>query len=208
MEPVRDEAGLDYRSVAFWNERYETNTAGWDLGQPAPPLVSYVRSLDGEARGRLVVVGCGKGNDARFFAENGWQVVGFDFSDAAVREATALTAGKELPLRFVQQDILDPGDEHDGAFDTVVEHTCFCAIDPARRDDYVRAVHRMLKPGGRLVALFYAILPPDGPPFPVSVEEIRERFTPCFEEETLFVPEDSVERRRGCELFAVFRRRD
>jgi hypothetical protein len=58
------------------------------------------------------------------------------------------------------------------------EHTCFCAIDPDRRGDYVRRVTTLLKPGGHLLAIFF--LDPDndedGPPYGCSLKS----WTPCF----------------------------
>ena len=55
------------------------------------------------------------------------------------------------------------------AFDGVWEYTCFCAIDPARRDAYVRTIAAILKPGGWLLACFFPMRRvAAGPPFPVS----------------------------------------
>jgi len=68
------------------------------------------------------------------------------------------------------------------AFDGVFEHTCFCAIDPARRADYAASVASALKRGGRLLAVFF--LDPgnngDGPPFGCTRSEIDAFFLPYF----------------------------
>ena len=56
-------------------------------------------------------------------------------------------------------------------FDWVFEHTLFCAIDPAERDEYVRAVLRWLKPNGQYLAVNYLIPDEAGPPFGTTREE-------------------------------------
>lgn len=197
---------LDYREVAFWDDRYTTGRTNWDIGQPAPPLVAFAPQLPRPLGRRLACLGCGRGHDALFFAELGWSVAGFDFSEVALRYANERAASHGLLVDFQRRDLFTLDGDYRRVFDVVVEHTCFCAIDPNRRDDYVAVVRELLKPGGFFVGLFYAILPEDGPPFPTSADELRRRFAEGFEEQALFVPDTSVEGRAGRELLAVFRR--
>ena len=84
-------------------------------------------------------------------------------------------------------------------FDWLFEHTLFCAIDPSRRDDYVKAVLRWLKPGGQFLAIHYMIRDEQGPPFGVTQEELMERFLPHFELKQGWVPR-SYANRTGLEL--------
>ncbi|MDA1190782.1 MAG: methyltransferase domain-containing protein [Candidatus Poribacteria bacterium] len=205
---------FDYRDPAFWQGRYESGKfidsaqTGWDLEQPAPPIRSYLAGRGASlAKGRALVVGCGRGHEAVLFAQNGWDVVGIDFAPAAIRFATEQADALGVAATFLQRDLFTIRHEFAQAFDAVIEHTCFCAIDPARREEYVKTVAAVTKPGGVYIALFFAVLPPDGPPFPTSVEEVLSCFGPYFEEETLFVPDDSVPSRAGEELFGVFRRK-
>ena len=44
----------------------------------------------------------------------------------------------------------------------MVEHTCFCAIEPGQRGAYRAAVARLLKPGGRLVYCTCSLEPEEG----------------------------------------------
>jgi len=201
-----EEEIFDYRDAAFWDNRYATGRDRWDIGQPAPPLVSFAPRLGKAAGRRLACLGCGRGNDALFFAELGWQVTGFDFSEVALLHAKERAASRGLKVDFQRRDLFTLGRDEEGVFDVVVEHTCFCAIDPARRSEYVSVVRGLLKPGGVFLGLFYAILPDDGPPFPTSADELRRLFADGFEEEALFVPDNSVAERAGREILAVFRR--
>ena len=93
-----------------------------------------------------------------------------------------------------------------GAFDYVLEYTCFCAIDPLRRAEYADLVTRLLKPGRTYIDLAF---PLDdhmgGPPFAVSVPEIFALFGArgftLLRRET---PADSVPQRRGFEELLIF----
>lgn len=59
-------------SSTFWEDRYQTDTARWDIGQAAPPFVQLLASADAPAPGRMVVLGMGRGHDALLFAERGF----------------------------------------------------------------------------------------------------------------------------------------
>jgi len=187
----------------FWENLYRSSESLWDLGQAAPPLVSFLESPSAPAPGRLAVIGCGRGHDAILFARRGFQVVGFDFAPLAVQEAAEIAKKAGVSILFQQRDLFDLIPEYAHRFDYVLEHTCFCAIDPTRRQEYVRIVRDLLRPGGQLIALFYAHGQPGGPPYTTCSEEIRSLFSPFFEIKTLEVPSNSIERRQGKELFSV-----
>ncbi|GIX07602.1 MAG: SAM-dependent methyltransferase [Candidatus Poribacteria bacterium] len=200
---------LDFRTPEFWEHRYRTGKTGWDLGRPAPPLVSFVRgNRERLPAGKAVVLGCGRGHDARFLAWEGWEVLGVDVSALAVQEAERLAQAEGLSrVRFLRADLFALPEEWAGAFDLALEHTCFCAIDPARREEYARAVATLLRPGGAFLGLFFTVLPEDGPPFPTSQEELEALFSRYFTVEEAYTPLDSHPERRGRELLMLFRRR-
>jgi SAM-dependent methyltransferase len=190
----------------FWQQLYETGGDGWELGQPAPPLVDVVERTP-PPRGRVAVLGCGRGHDARFLASRGWEVVGYDFSTAAVTAARALARREGVAVTFEQRDIFSLARDAHHAFDGVWEYTCFCAIDPARRDEYVRTAAAILRPGGWLLACFFPLRTAGaGPPFPVSRAEVRRRFGPAFRLERAGPPLRSARGRLGRE-WLVFARR-
>jgi methyl halide transferase len=191
----------------FWEGLYAAGGDGWELGQPAPPLVDVVERTP-PPRGRVAVLGCGRGHDARFLATRGYEVVGYDFSTAAVTAARALAKREGVAVRFEQRDIFGLGRETAHTFDGVWEYTCYCAIDPARRDEYVRTVAAMLRPGGWLLACFFPLRGAGaGPPFAVSRTEVRRRFTPAFVLERAQPPLHSARGRQGREWLVFARRR-
>ena len=187
-----------------WEQRYQDKGDRWNLGFPAPPFVSLLASTDAPQPGKLAVIGCGKGHDALFFAELGFEVTGFDFAPSAIAEATATAKAKGISARFVRQNIFALDKEFVGSFDYVLEHTCFCAIDPNLRSQYVEVVKNLLSTGGKLIALFYTHDRPGGPPFGVKPEEVLEYFAADFELIVFRKAEDSIPRRQGNEHLAIF----
>ena len=100
-------------------------------------------------------------------------------------------------------------------FDWVFEHTCFSALEPARRVDYVRAVTRALKPRGALLAIFFlnpwdpGEMPAEGgPPFEVTREELDSLFGTHFELVEELKPRRAYPEREGREIIRLLRRND
>jgi hypothetical protein len=92
-----------------------------------------------------------------------------------------------------------------GAFDAVVEHTCFCALHPSQWPDYVVTVAELLRPGG---TLFGAFLHFDGggPPFGTTPAELRAMFGARFTVVELTAVEPFAP--KGCpQLSTILRRR-
>src|SRR5678816_913720 len=132
-----------------WEARYQSNDMPWEKGEPSPGLTDFLTSHPELPRGTVCVPGCGTGHDVRAWARAGFEAEGFDLAPSAIRLSGERTAAAGLKASFVQADFLaaDPPKQ----FDWLFEHTLFCAIDLERRDDYVRAVLRWLRPGGQLL---------------------------------------------------------
>ena len=169
----------DTAHPSYWENRYQTGETNWEKGAPAPPLVDFLLAHPGVPRGRVVVPGCGTGHDVRELARAGFTATGLDFAASAISLAKERTDSTDLRTNFRQCDFLRETPREQ--FDWVFEHTLFCAIPPASRDDYVRALLRWLKPGGYYLAVNYMVCDPDGPPWAVTREEILGRLEPHFE---------------------------
>lgn len=186
----------------FWNSRYLEGETGWDLGEPSPPFVTLHRQ--GVIRPcRVAIPGCGRGWEVVWLARAGYDVTGIDFAPEAIRHVREAARTASVAPEVVNADVLALPNSLAGRFDLVLEQTCFCALPPSRRPEYVEAVHRLLAPQGRLVALFYECGGDDGPPFSVDPEEVRRLFAPRFVIESLERTPHSHERRAGKEWLGV-----
>lgn len=195
-----------------WQKMYEDKCTPWDRGAPSPGLVDWLQG--NRMPGRVLVPGCGHGNDLIALAASGAEeVTGLDLAPGAIAEAAQRTAGL-ANVRLLTGDLftLGPGALR-GQFDWVFEHTCFCAIDPSMRAAYVHAVAGALKPGGHLLAMFY--LEPweegedqnQGPPFRSEVPALDALFADRFELLDSAVPASAYSGREGRELLRLLRRR-
>ncbi|MEN9362100.1 MAG: hypothetical protein RL095_3635 [Verrucomicrobiota bacterium] len=198
------------RQADDWNRHYLDGDTGWDMGRAAPPFERLLASPPPWLAGkRLAALGCGRGHDAARFALAGYQVTGLDFAPLALEEARSLYGG--IPgLDFAACDVTAPASTHHGIFDLVLEHTCFCALAPQQRPDYVRGISALLKPGGILFGLWYRFDPPDaeGPPYSLSEARLLQLMElGGFDMLLCETPADSHERRAGRERLCAFRKR-
>jgi SAM-dependent methyltransferase len=188
-----------------WESCYHKGETPWDHGEPSPGLADFLAHKR-YTPGRVLVPGCGLGHDCRLLARHGFDVTGVDLSKRAIEQAKRLAEQESLPVRFVLSDCLHAREEWRESFDWAFEHTCFCAIDPDRRDDYVRAIRFVLRPGGHLLGIFFNIRAETGPPFGTNRVEVMDRFSPHFDLLLEKVPR-SFPNRTGEELLMWWRKR-
>jgi SAM-dependent methyltransferase len=186
-----------------WEARYRAGDTPWDEGTAAPALVDFLsrHPILGEA----LVPGSGAGHDVRALAAQGADVLGLDLSPTAIGLARSFPpAGSE---RYEQGDLFHLPPSWHGRFDWVVEHTCFCAIPPAHRADYVCAISLALKPGGHYLGIFYMNpSAPQGPPHGTTSEEISSLFDPGLTLLEEWTPRENFEGREGRELCQLRRK--
>jgi SAM-dependent methyltransferase len=196
----------DVNSPSFWEESYRQGQTGWDLGMPTP--VFQRLSESGEfLPGKMLVLCAGRGYDARLFARLGFNVTAVDFAEEAVNEMQAHD-DPHGTMEVMQADIFDLPVFMEEEFDYILEYTCFCAIDPQRRVDYIQSVTSLLKPGGIYIALAFPIGGrTGGPPFVVSPDELIEPLGERgFELLLREVPHDSVPGREGIEELIILKK--
>ncbi|MES2709584.1 MAG: methyltransferase domain-containing protein [Verrucomicrobiota bacterium] len=197
-----------------WQQEYADGNTPWDKGAPAPALEDFLKER-GPLSGRVLVPGCGTGSDIIPLAAAGAeQVTGLDIAPLAVEAAQkrlAALSNAEARLADIFTDCQEA--PLAGSFDAVWEHTCFCAIPPERRADYVRAMAAALKPGGLLLGVFF-LNPwdPDedqdqGPPFGSTEESLEAAFSPAFELVESWRPARAYPGREGREIMRLMRRR-
>ena len=161
-----------------WQERYQTEDTPWDKGEPAPGLVDWLKAQTLDPETRVLVPGCGRGHDASAWAKAGFDTTGMDLAEIALSDAREKY--ESLPnLAFFPGNFLDEKPQE--PYDVIFEHTLYCAIDPARREDYAKSLPNWLKPGGYFLAIHFIFpLDEEGPPFGASKDEIINRFQTNF----------------------------
>ena len=197
----------DVNSPSFWEQYYRSGRTGWDLGKPTPVFQRLAES--GEfPPGKMLVFCAGRGYDARLFANLDFEVTAVDFAEEAVQEMLALNE-TETSMEVIQADLFDLPAFMKEEFDYILEYTCFCAIDPQRRAEYINSVANLLKPGGLYIALAFPIGGrTGGPPYVVNPDELVDPLGEMgFELVTREVPEDSVPGREGIEELLILKKK-
>lgn len=159
--------------TGWFDQLYATAVAGavdlpWDRQAPNPLLVDQVSPGNGR---RAVVVGSGLGFDAAYLAALGYQTVGFDVSETAVRLAQERNPGVE----FRVADLLDLPPEWIAAFDLVVEIYTVQALPRSYRKVATEAIARLVAAGGTMLAIYVKDDggdPDDGPPWLLTRAEL------------------------------------
>ena len=191
----------------YWEQAYQSGEIAWDIGAPTPIFNKWIKSQTHSFT--ICVLGAGNGWDALNFAKQGHTVTAVDFASSAIENMRKSAKDLNVNLNLVHSDIFDLYDILHSKFDIVLEYTCYCAIDPDRRTDYVELVSYLLKPEGMLVALFFPTdkeLNDDGPPYGVELDETLLSFSKYFKVVEQKKPLLSIERRNGREMFVILKK--
>ena len=188
-----------------WEAAYLRGDTPWEKGKAHPALVDLLTESDSIA-GEILVPGCGFGYDVRALSASANHVIGIDVAQFAIDKARSFP--KIARERYLLADLFALPTEFDRKFDAVLEHTCFCAIEPEMRANYVETISRVLKPAGKMIAIFF--LNPDhdedGPPYGVSRAELDALFGAQFFLEKEWIPRRTYESREERELMRILRR--
>jgi len=186
----------------FWQQRYEQDSIGWDMGEVSPPLKAYIDQLPDAAKDQAILVpGAGNAYEVGYLHEQGFtNVTLVDFAPAPIE--AFVKRYPDFPVEhLICADFFGLSPEQ-YQFDWVLEQTFFCAINPSRRDDYIQQMAALLKPKGKLVGLLFdKDFGRDEPPFGGTKDEYQQRFEKRFDIEIMEPSYNSHVARQGSELF-------
>ncbi len=191
----------------YWEDSYQSGEMGWDLGSSTPIFNQWIKKCKEPLS--ICILGAGNGWDAINIANRGHFVTAVDFAKTAVRNMKISAKENALDIDIINMNIFDLNKVYTNHFDVVLEYTCFCAIDPNKRQDYLKIVHHILKFNGELVALLFPIdkhLSDGGPPFAVRLKptiKLISKYLTLIKKE---IPSLSVKPRAGREVFVIFRK--
>jgi len=161
----------------FWENRYENNQTGWDLGQVSPPLLELMKSITNKDA-KILIPGCGSAHEALALLELGYSNIWLlDISENAVNQLKKNNP-QIAPERIVCADFFECEEKE---FDIILEQTFFCAIPPIMREKYAKTMSEKLKKGGILQGLLFNRDFEGGPPFGGNEKEYKLLFEPYFD---------------------------
>ncbi|MEM5540111.1 methyltransferase domain-containing protein [Olleya sp. AS48] len=189
-------------SANFWDNRYQSNDIGWDLGTISPPLKAYFDQLTNLDL-KILIPGGGNSYEAEYLFDKGFKnVYVVDLSQ------TALDNLKNRVPDFPSSNlILNNFFDLDQTFDLIIEQTFFCAINPSLRADYAKKASDILNVDGKVAGLLFdATLNTTHPPFGGSKKEYLGYFIPYFDIKIMDASYNSIKPRAGRELFFIIQK--
>ena len=198
------EKNNDVNQSNFWENRYKKEEIGWDLGAETPVFTAISEKLK---PGKVCILGCGNGYDAISFSKKGFSVTAVDFAKTPINNLQIAARSLSLSIETIRKNIFDLIPDYSSQFDYIIEQTCFCAIDPKKRQQYNNLVHDLLKVGGKLIGLWMPLdkdIIDGGPPFGVKENEVKKLFSKRWKITEDCFPTESIEARRGREKLIVF----
>lgn len=170
-QPLLTSSAIDPQRLLTWENRYQQGQTGWDLGGPSRALDHWLEQME---PGRVLVPGCGHGHEIAVLVQSGHRVTAVDIAPTPVQRLKAELAQKSLKAEVLQADLLHW--EPEQAFDAVYEQTCLCALDTEHWAEYEQRLHRWIRPGGKLYALFMQTGRAGGPPYHCDPIDMRTLF--------------------------------
>ncbi|MGD1844968.1 MAG: class I SAM-dependent methyltransferase [Salibacteraceae bacterium] len=131
-------------SQDFWNQRYDTPTYAYGEA----PNVFFAHRLQSLKPGNLLSVCEGEGRNAIHAAQNGWQSVAIDFSDAARQKAHQLAKSKGTAIQYIVANCSQLGyPAH--RYDAVA--LVYAHMSPEDQALLFPKLYNSLKPGGHFI---------------------------------------------------------
>ena len=158
----------------FFDSAYR-GTPPWDIGRPQKEFTELVRH--GEITGSVLDIGCGSGDNALFFAQEGFEVWGIDSSPLAIQKAQEKGAQRGLTAHFLVMNALELT-KLNRTFDTATDSGLFHTLSDEDRPLFAKNLKAILSPHGTYFMLCFSDREPAGyGPRRITVREIRETFS-------------------------------
>ncbi len=184
----------------FWHERWEKNQIGFHQSQVNAHLQAFWGRLQLPTGATVFVPLCGKSSDMLWLRAQGYQVLGIELNQIAVRDffvennlQPAISQYSELERWQADGIVIYRGDffkltaEDVAECGAIFDRAALIALPPEMRPDYVEHMRVLFsdKLTTLLVTLEYDQSIAGGPPFSVPETEVRGYFTSDYQIELL-----------------------
>ena len=144
--------------------------SGWSTAEHIQQKVDECLEKYAPKTGRLLELGCGDGEFSLRLAKKGFDIYGVDISPTAISWAREKAQKYNLKAEFNVGDVLNLKGYADDFFDFVLDGSCLHCIIGKDREQCLKSVYRVLKPGG-----FFHVRTMCGE---IQDEETRKTFDP------------------------------
>ncbi len=172
----------------FWLERWERAEIGFHQNEINPFLLRHWHEVRADTGGEVFVPLCGKSLDLVWLRQQGHAVLGVELSPIAVEDffkengkIPSRSGGGKFQcceadgIRILCGDFFDLGKTDMAKVKAVYDRASLVALPPPMRERYARHMANILPAGTRilLIAFDYPQAEMQGPPFAVSLDEVK-----------------------------------
>src|SRR5262245_39205641 len=127
---------------------YRIGFVPWDGHKLPARFVELVEGKDALPKGKAIDLGCGTGDSSIHLAKHGWEVVGVDFVERALKTARAKSEVARANVRWLRADVTRLREAGVGSgFDLVVDSGLLHLLSDEARDAYVVETNAVTKAG-------------------------------------------------------------
>ena len=159
---------MESTNPEFWDTRYRSEKMPWDFHGIPKALQEFLRSTG--TKGRVLIPGCGSAYEVEAFYDSGWEVLGLDFSQAAVERAKQSLGTLSDKIIFGDFFKYDFGSKK---FDMIYERTFLCSMSQELWSRYALRVTDLLTEKGILAGFFLYGEESDPPPYPLARGQLQ-----------------------------------
>ncbi len=132
---------------------YEKPMAVWTQENPPEELVELVES--GKIKPcKVIDIGCGEGFYSIYLASKGFDVLGIDISENAIKYAKENAKKKGVNVRFITMDLYNLSELKE-KFDFVLEWAILHSVPFEKREKYVESVSHLLNKEGKYLSICF-----------------------------------------------------
>lgn len=161
------------RTPVDWEHRFRTEDAPWERAGVHPAVAHWLKAGVLAPGLSVYVPGCGRGLEPEALAEAGLKVTASDSAPSAA------AFQRDRLARFDTAQVIEADSlawRPSEPFDLLYEQTFLCAIHPYDRRAYEAMAFDVLRPGGKLLALFMQKDERGGPPYGCSIAAMQALF--------------------------------
>ncbi len=178
----------------FWLQRWQEGKIGFHLGEVNPVLVKHFTALALNKGQRIFVPLCGKTLDIEWLLSEGYQVVGVELCEGAIKQLFSgldihpeIISNKGMSCYQAENITLFVGDmfqlekEQVGHIDAIYDRAALIALPETMRRKYVAQLMQLAHFAKQLlITLEYDQDMVAGPPFSVSVKELKQYYSQFY----------------------------
>jgi thiopurine S-methyltransferase len=180
---------------SFWHERWESGRIGFHQGKPNKLLLAHFHALGLADRSRVFLPLCGKTRDIAWLLSQGYRVAGAELSELAIRQLFEelgvepvisnlgqLKRYSATDIEIFVGDIFSLTAELLGPVDAVFDRAALVALPEEMRAAYADHLVYLAETAPQLLVCFeYDQRLQSGPPFSISRDEVRQRYSGVYE---------------------------